>query len=295
VLKVAFYFGDSNLPQDKFMWTITGGRENKPVDLKAICSFKRMQRFKPYSSVVAALRESDFLVLEGEEGKETIKRKIPYLPQSEAGKNKMARSVYVKGFGDEEPTTQFKIEAWFQKFGTTMSVRLRRTDDNLFKGSVVVEYQALESAQKFLNMDPPPSWEGHDLLIMSKQAYVDGKQQLINEGKLKPSKTNQKGFWEGKVGPNGGGRGRDGNRGNSGAGDHKNGFRDNRNGRGRGRGRGQGRGRGGRGGGRGGRDFRDKESSGDSTSEVRDTKRPRDDAGESNDGQPPAKKAAIEA
>lgn len=312
-IKVEFYFGDQNLPQDKFLWEQTGGFENKPISLKTIHSFKRMQRFKPYSAVVAALRVSKFLVVEGEDGEETIRRQKAY-EQSKHNLNKNARSVYVKGFGDEEPTTQFKLEAWFLKSGPFEAVRLRRAEDGSFKGSVFTEYKTEEAAKAFLALDPKPTYEGKELEIMSKQAYVEMKRKLIEEGKIQPSKSYKSSFWEGKVRgafkPRGGGKSldkdnwkerRDYDQKN---GQHKHGQR----GRGRGRGRGQRGGNRGRGGRR--NDSRNEEPPRDvAAEEIREAeaaeaaakvdaaaatksngKRPRDEEAAAEDGVPAAKK-----
>lgn len=98
-----------------------------------------------------------------------VNRKYPYDPTTPASKIE-PRSVYVKGFGDEEPSSQFDIEAFFARFGSTNSVRLRRTPEKLFKGSVFVEFQDEETAQKFLEMDPKPLWQDkHVLEIKSKK------------------------------------------------------------------------------------------------------------------------------
>ncbi len=250
--QVEFYFGDSNLPSDTHLWNRVGGEENKPVPLSDICSFKRMRRFKPYSAIITALKDSKFLVVEGEEGKETIRRKHPY----DASKRQKVdeRSIYAKGFGEEEPSTQFDIEAFFSQYGVFNSVRLRRTDRKLFKGSVFVEWVDKETAEKFLELDPEPKWKDHPLLIMSKQTYTQQKNSEIREGNQDPngSKKFNKGFHRGDRGGRGG-RGRGNYRGDPGdwkkrrEQDQKNGFDDRRGGRnhrGRGRGRGSHSGRG---------------------------------------------------
>jgi lupus La protein len=189
------------------MMKLTEGSTNKPVPLKEIHAFGRMRRFQPYSAIVSALRESKFLNVTGEEGAEMISRKIAYDPTTPRSKTE-ARSVYVKGFGDEEPSSQFDIEAFFSQFGSTNAVRLRRTDQKLFKGSVFVEFSDEETAQKFLALDPKPLWKGkHILQIMSKKAYQDLKDQEIREGKVQPSES-----W----GPRGRGKGRGGGRGGRG-------------------------------------------------------------------------------
>ncbi|KAF7548985.1 hypothetical protein G7046_g8485 [Stylonectria norvegica] len=267
--QVEFYFGDYNFPQDKFMWESCGGSENKPMKIKAIHSFKRMRTFQPYTAVVAALRESKILDVEGEEGEEEVKRKDPYKPMA-AGKAKVeAATIYAKGFGDENPDTQFDLESFFAQYGEIKGLKLRRTNENLFKGSAFVTFADEDEAKKFLALDPTPQWKGHDLKVMTKRAYCDEKSDLIRQGKLEPNASNPKKFYEGKDPNNRNSRGR--GRGNRDGGDsregrdpddwkkrrnddQKSGFNDRRGGGRGGRGRGRG-GRGGRGrGDRGGRD-----------------------------------------
>jgi lupus La protein len=252
------------------MWEQTGGWENRPVKLKKICTFGRMRRFEPYEAIVAALKESQFLNVSGPEGDEELTRKTAYVSNSKPYAKKEAATVYIKGFGEEEPDTQFKIEAMLAQCGQTVrSIRLRRTEEDVFKGSVFVEFDDEEQATAFLALDPKPQFEGNDLKIMSKKDYVEEKNQLIKEGKMEPSKSRKVRFWEGKeIGGSrdnfhgrGRGRGRGDFRGSRTDSDdwkkrreedQQNGFRRNdRDSRGRGRGRGRG-GRGGRG--RGGRD-----------------------------------------
>lgn len=248
-IQIHFYFSDSNLPTDKFLSDLTGLEENKPVPLKTICSFKRMRRFQPYSAVVAAMKESKDLVVEGEEGAETIQRKKAFDP---ARRTKIdERSVYVKGFGAEDSSTQFDIEAFFAKIGETNSVRLRRGDDGGFKGSVFVEFADQETADKFMALDPKPQWKDHDVLILRKLEYVQQKNEKIRNGDGELSGGRGRGRGRGR----GNFRGRGGDRRDRDGGsdnwkerrdrDQRNGHRDQR-GRGRGRGnRGRGRDQGG--------------------------------------------------
>ena len=167
--KVEFYFSDTNLPTDNYLNDLTKGSSNLPVAISKICSFGRMKRFQPQSAVVAALRDSKFLVVSGPEGMEEVKRAVAYDPTTPKSRAE-SRSIYAKGFGDEEPGSQFDIEAFFAPYGPTNSVRLRRTDQKLFKGSVFVEFQDDETAEKFLALDPKPLWKGNTLLIKSKRA-----------------------------------------------------------------------------------------------------------------------------
>ena len=217
------------------------GHDNLPVPIGIIHSFKRMRHFQPFSAIVDALKESKTLDVVN---KDEIRRKVP-LPEGlkdkkmheirEVTENEfMKRSVYVKGFGDEEPSTQFDIEAFFAKYGTTNSVRLRRTYDKNFKGSVFVEFDSEEAQHKFLTLDPSPKYNGRDLIIKSKKQYCDDKVEDIREGRIKPqSRGDSRNHgrddrdWrtrrdeEQRDGYGRGGRGRAGHRGHRGRGGHQ--------------------------------------------------------------------------
>ncbi|KAI0974521.1 hypothetical protein F4678DRAFT_458484 [Xylaria arbuscula] len=250
--QVEFYFGDSNLPEDKFLWEKVGGEENKPIPVSLICSFSRMRRFKPYESVVKALKESNFFVIDGPDGEETIRRKNAI--DTEKRNKREERSVYVKGFGDETSSTQFDIEAFFAQYGQFDSVRLRRAEppEKVFKGSVFVEWSDKETADKFVALESEPQWKGHPLHIMWKLDYMKQKSEAIREGKInlggrkygRGSHRGQRGHFRG----NDRGANKDDWKKRREQ-DQQNGFsdrRDNNRGRGRGRGRGNFRGRGGR-------------------------------------------------
>ncbi|KAL2262598.1 hypothetical protein VTK26DRAFT_813 [Humicola hyalothermophila] len=303
--QVEFYFSDSNLPTDKFMWENTGGEANKPMPLKTICNFKRMRQFQPYSAIVAALRDSEHLEVSGPEGEEMVKRKRAYVSSTEAQKARLNATVYVKGFGEETKTSQFDIEAFFANYGRTELVKLRRTNEEVFKGSVFVQFATPELADAFVKLDPPPTWKGQKLLIMKKQDYLNEKNRQIQAGEIEPNTSRRPTFFEGRErGARGRGGGRGGKSDNSkkGRDGDKNGHKGGWGGRGRGRGRG-GRGGGGGGNGRNG-DGKDSDKKERKTEETRQntndvqmptiqsttngTKRVREDDGAS--AAPPAKK-----
>ncbi|KAG8526501.1 uncharacterized protein KY384_008701 [Bacidia gigantensis] len=164
-IRKQFYFSTSNLLTDKFLFTKMEGHKNIPVPIDVIYSFKRMQRFKPREAVISALKDSNLLSVVNEDN--DVQRREP-IAEDLTGKSmeevqkvhedqSMARSVYAKGFGEEEASTQFDIEAFFSNYGTTNSVRLRRQTDGVFKQSVFVEFDGEELATNFLAIDPPPN------------------------------------------------------------------------------------------------------------------------------------------
>lgn len=171
-----------------------------------------MKRFEPVEAVVEALKQSQTLVVEGDVGEETVKRKVAYDPTANRS-GILDRSVYVKGFGEEVRSSQFDIEAFFATHGPTNAVRLRRTNDKEFKGSVFVEFADVETAEKFLALDPKPLWKGTDVLeVKSKKEYTEGKALDIKEGRMEPSETYAPRGGRGRSGDTRGrGRGRGGN------------------------------------------------------------------------------------
>jgi lupus La protein len=80
-----------------------------------------------------------------------------------------------KGFGEETPTLQVDLEKHFGGFGEIDSIRLRRTDTGLFKGSVFVQFRTLKDAEAYLA--EPQEWNGSLLEVKTKQAYVDTKKE----------------------------------------------------------------------------------------------------------------------
>ncbi|KAL4934639.1 tRNA maturation protein LHP1 [Aspergillus undulatus] len=227
--QVEFYFSDSNLPMDKFLLSKVGGSQNNAVPLELLHSFKRMRRFQPFSAIVEALKTSETLELTDND--KSVRRKTP-LPESVKDAHDptvvkvfedqaMARSIYAKGFGEENPTTQLDIEAFFAPYGPINAIRLRRHHDKLFKGSVFVEFANEEKQKAFLELDPKPQWKGQDLKIMSKKDYCDEKVREIEAGNIKPSGSRGRGG-------NRGGRGRGGRGGRGGRRDNNRDWRERR-------------------------------------------------------------------
>lgn len=252
--KVEFYFSDANLLSDKHLLDLTQSEQNLPVDLKHIHSFKRMRRFQPYSVVVEALKQSSILKITGNEGEELVQRVHPFNEEkAQKDHERKLRSVYVKGFGAEEADTQFEVERFFANYGAYNQVRLRRHDDGLFKGSAFCEYVDVETAQKFLNLDPKPTYKELPPFenIMCREVYEKEKNEKCKSGGVNPQESKFNGRRNNNNKRGGGNfRGDKDDWKNRRDHDRKNGFQGGRGGRGNNRGHGRGN--------RGGRDNRDK-------------------------------------
>ncbi|KAF9235425.1 hypothetical protein BU15DRAFT_89588 [Melanogaster broomeanus] len=170
--QIEFYFADSNLPYDKFMWTLHTENAEHWVPIKTVSSFKRMREYtaKGPEIVLRALKTSTDL--EVDEKEENVRRRT----EVQKPKDQFERSVYAKGFGEDVPGLQKQLEEFFEKYGQVNAVRMRRVDGKKeFKGSVFVEFADMASVEAFLNADPKPTWNDEELLIMSKEAYCDMK------------------------------------------------------------------------------------------------------------------------
>ncbi|KAF8335925.1 uncharacterized protein EI90DRAFT_3120172 [Cantharellus anzutake] len=170
VKQIEFYFSDSNLPYDRFMWTLHTKNDSHYVPIATIASFKRMRGYlaKGVDWISDALRASHLLEVDAKG--QNVRRKADVKPPV----NVLDRSVYVKGFGEDEKggDLQKELEKFFSKWGTIVAVRLRRDDDKKFKGSVFVEFSEQVSATAFLEApESEKRWNGDSLLTYSKENY----------------------------------------------------------------------------------------------------------------------------
>ncbi|GJE89046.1 La protein-like protein [Phanerochaete sordida] len=172
VRQIEFYFADANLPYDKFMWTLHTANPEHWVPISTVASFKRMREFTPLGNDWLANALKSSASLEVDETNSKVRRRTEVTEP----KGQFERSVYAKGFGEEVPGLQQKLEAFFNQYGRTNAVRMRREENTKnFKGSVFVEFDDMSSVEKFLSADPKPTWDGKELLIMSKEAYCEMK------------------------------------------------------------------------------------------------------------------------
>ncbi|KAJ4470960.1 hypothetical protein J3R30DRAFT_3254083, partial [Lentinula aciculospora] len=121
------------------MWQLHTKTTEHWVPIDAVASFKRMRPYSQRESgvnwVANALRSSEYLEVD-ESGKNVRRRTEVQEP-----KGQFQRSIYVKGFGtDDSKDLQLRLEEFFQGYGSTNEVRMRRDEDKSFKGSVFVEF-----------------------------------------------------------------------------------------------------------------------------------------------------------
>uniref|UniRef100_A0A8C4MX77 Small RNA binding exonuclease protection factor La n=1 Tax=Equus asinus TaxID=9793 RepID=A0A8C4MX77_EQUAS len=181
--QIEYYFGDFNLPRDKFL------KEQIKLDegwvpLEIMIKFNRLNRLTTdFNVIVEALSKSKAELMEISEDKTKIRRS-PSKPLPEVTdeyKNDVKnRSVYIKGFPTD--ATLDDIKEWLEDKGQVLNIQMRRTLHKAFKGSIFAVFDSIESAKKFVET-PGQKYKDTDLLILFKEQ--EEKQKLAENAEMK--------------------------------------------------------------------------------------------------------------
>ncbi|KAI9262501.1 hypothetical protein EDC94DRAFT_608322 [Helicostylum pulchrum] len=196
--QVNFYFSDSNLPYDKFLWTLRANTPEGWIPIETIAGFKKMKMItEDLDTIVKALKEveSDIYELDGES--KNIRRKSEVVQQDHA-----SRSIYIKGLPlvdvdakdaiAELFILQDKIDDLFSEHAKVLCVRLKKTNDRpkMFKGSAYVEFETPEDAKKVAELKEI-ELDGKKIEITYRPVYIENKAE---EFKNSPPKHKKFGF-----------------------------------------------------------------------------------------------------
>ncbi|CDK25815.1 unnamed protein product [Kuraishia capsulata CBS 1993] len=176
--QVEFYFSDSNLLSDNYLWKTSQANEGW-VPIANISQFNRMKRYRPIELIAEALRGSKDLLEVSEDG-ELVRRKSALPPSPRDVELKInERSVFVEKLPKD--ATLEVLEEFFSKYGKVNQIRMKRSKQKGFEGSATVEFNLLEDAKKFLELDPKPLFEEKELAVISKVAYDEARQAKFGE------------------------------------------------------------------------------------------------------------------
>ncbi|XP_053327761.1 lupus La protein [Spea bombifrons] len=187
--QIEFYFGDHNLPRDKFLKDQIA-LDDGWVPLKTMITFNRLSKLTTdFSTIFGALKKSKTGLLELDEDNCKIRRSLdnPIPEATEEYKNLIKkRTVYIKGFPVD--TTLDDIKEWLESNSSIESIQMRRTLERAFKGSIFIVFDSEESAKKFLeNRDL--KYKDTDMIILSKDEYYmkknDERKQNKSDAKAK--------------------------------------------------------------------------------------------------------------
>ncbi|OWF42081.1 lupus La protein homolog [Mizuhopecten yessoensis] len=178
IKQLEYYFGDMNLPRDRFLQEQIREDSDGWVSLAIMTKFNRLKQLTSNLKMIAtAIRKSDSGFLEvSKDG--VYMRRSPDKPLPENTEDRRSeiakKTVYAKGF----PTNMAldKIISFFEEHGPMDTVFMRRDINKKFKGSVFAVFQSQSDADKFL---AAAEIKFQDTLLkrMSKQLYFSQKQE----------------------------------------------------------------------------------------------------------------------
>lgn len=178
IKQVEYYFGDFNLPRDKFLQ----GKlklDDGWVTIETLLTFNRLKSLTTAENVVAeALKKSTSQLLEVSDDGKKIRRSAAK-PVPESNKEHQQKldelSVYAKGF--PATATIDDLLEFFGQFGQCINVFMRRyPKTRKFKGSVFATFSTKEEADAFLAKEGV-KFNELELTRSMKTDYVARKKQ----------------------------------------------------------------------------------------------------------------------
>lgn len=191
IKQIEYYFGDSNLPRDRFLQDLIK-KEDGWIPVETMTKFNRLKQITDDISVIAeAVKKSTSGLMEVSEDNTKIRRS-PDKPMPENTEERRqdvtARTCYAKLFPPE--TTLDELMAFFETFGPVESIFMRKDANKDFKGSVFTTFKSKDDLDKFLKPDIV-NFKGFELEARkTKSDYYKDKQE---ERKQMKEKLQQKG------------------------------------------------------------------------------------------------------
>jgi len=192
IRQIEYYFGDFNLPRDKFLLEETKTDEGW-VSMETMLKFKRLLDLSSDKDVIVkALKKSKAGLMEIAEDNNKIRRnpEIP-LPENtvESKAALEARTVYVKGFDNENTTLDELLDHFNETNTNVVSIQMRnysvgkgKDKEWKFKGSIFITFKNTESATAFVE-DKEWKYKDRDMIMKFQKTYLEDKQNEINEKK----------------------------------------------------------------------------------------------------------------
>ncbi|KAL7074326.1 hypothetical protein ACQ4LE_006210 [Meloidogyne hapla] len=154
--QVEYYFGDINLPRDKFIQEEMK-KDNGWIPLSTMLKFNRLASLtKDVENITASLKDSHLIEVSDDNLKIRRNPEVP-MPENtlEFWQEIKRRTVYLKGFPLE--TTLDEISEFIGKFGVVENILMRKTKvgketPRMFKGSVFVTFKDKDQAKRLADI-----------------------------------------------------------------------------------------------------------------------------------------------
>ena len=201
IRQIEYYFGDFNLPRDKFLSEETKADAGW-VSMETMLKFKRLVELSSDSAViVAALKKSKAGLMEVAEDNTKIRRnpEIP-LPENtvESKAALEARTVYVKGFDLEATTLDELLDFFNETNNNVVSIQMRnysvgkgKDKEWKFKGSIFITFKTPEAATEFVD-NKEWTYKDKQMILKFQKNYLEDKAKEYEEKKKGKSKGAKK-------------------------------------------------------------------------------------------------------
>ncbi|XP_048576497.1 lupus La protein homolog isoform X1 [Nematostella vectensis] len=190
-LEPKFYFGDKNLPRDKFLRQKTE-EDDGWVTFECLATFNRLKSMSDDVNFLAkTMKKSSSDLIEVSEDLTKVRRtksKPVEELTTEARQKAKAKTVYVKGFPKE--ATLDELQEYFEGKGKIVFIMMRKTlESKEFKGSVFIEFATLPEAKAFVE-EKDTKYQDNVLIKKFKDDYysvknADKKKRLEEEQKAR--------------------------------------------------------------------------------------------------------------
>ncbi|XP_064389374.1 la protein homolog [Halichondria panicea] len=186
--QIEYYFGDRNLPRDKFLQQAAASGEGGYVPIATLLTFNRLKALSSNEELIAnVVRQSGSTLVQVSSDGGCVRRypdkPLPDIFSPDLRKVIKCKTVYVKGF--PENVTLDQLQTFFEGFGKVEHIQMRRfgaDDGRKFKGSVFVEFGSKSIADSFLATQNV-QFHSSDLTKESKEGYFQRKNSDRKEKK----------------------------------------------------------------------------------------------------------------
>lgn len=187
IKQMEYYFGDVNLPRDRFLLDEIKQDNDGWVALAVFTRFNRLKALTTNHKIIStALRKATSGLINISKDGVFVRRNpdMPMPENTEEWREDMnSRTAYVKGF--PKKISLDKIIGFFEKLnvGPVDTVFMRRTPEREFKGSVYATFSAKDSMDRFMTL-PEVKYEDNILERKTKDDYFKDKEEEKKQRKL---------------------------------------------------------------------------------------------------------------
>lgn len=196
--QIEHYFGDFNLPRDKFLLEEIKNNEGGWIAIETMLKFQRLSKLSDNAGVIlGSLKDSELMEIDEKNNKIRRKPDLAVPEHNEERKKELTEmTVYCKGFDKEIKEIDVLLD-FFEAYEGVSNVVMRTWFDNKdkektknFKGSVFVTFKTKALAQAFMDLESV-KYKEEELIRKFQNDYFKEKQDEV-AAKRKAKSDNRK-------------------------------------------------------------------------------------------------------